>query len=366
MPKQKKAPPGTYWRGDTLWGRITVNGREIRWSLRTDEAEVALSRVKARREREVATAHYGDQRPSWEDAYLAWGEHIAAHAKPSTVKRYDVSLKQLEPFLRNCFLDEIDKGLVGEVIRQRRAVGVTNATIRRDLTALSSVLGYCEEEGWKDDNPALARLRRLKERRDPIVLPEHDHIERVIARAPGLFGPLIRAALLTGCRQDELVTLERRQLDMRRRQVALYKTKTSRPRVIDMLDAHDLFATMPINMRSKHVFWHDDGQQYRNVASRFRVFVLDAQKSAQREGVDFRPFRFHDLRHRFAVDYLKNHHGTLYDLQQHLGHSSVKVTEIYTAYLTPEEARDAKYGSAQNSAHMQRFANGEEAETVGE
>lgn len=363
MPK-RKAPAGTYWRGDTLWGRITVNGREIRWSLRTDEAEVAVSRVKARREREVAAAHYGDQRPSWEDAYLAWGEHIAAHAKPATVKRYDVSLKQIEPFLRNCFLDEIDKALVGDIIRQRRAKGASNATIRRDLTALSSVLGYCEEEGWKDDNPALTRLRRLKERRDPIVLPEHDHIERVVARAPGLFASLIRAALLTGCRQDELVSLERRQLDTKRRQIALYKTKTSRPRVIDMLDAYDVFATLPINMRSRHVFWHGDGQQYRNVASRFRVFVLAAQESAQKEGADFRPFRFHDLRHRFAVDYLKNRQGSLYDLQQHLGHSSVKVTEIYTAYLTPEEARDAKYGPAQNPAQVQRFENAEEAGSV--
>ena len=109
------------------------------------------------------------------------------------------------------YLDEIDKKLVGDIIRQRRAKGVTNATIRRDLVALSSVLGYAEEEGWKDDNPALARMRRLKEKREPIVLPEPEHIARVVGRAPGIFARLIEAALLMGCRQNELVTLSRRQ-----------------------------------------------------------------------------------------------------------------------------------------------------------
>ena len=54
------------------------------------------------------------------------------------------------------------------------------------------------------------------------------------------------------------------------------------------------------------------------------------------------PFRFHDLRHRYAVDYLKAG-GSIYDLQQHLGHSSVKTTEIYLDYLSPAETRAAKF-----------------------
>jgi integrase/recombinase XerD len=344
MSEKRKAPKGCYWRGDTLWGRITVQGREIRFSLRTDDAKVAEGRCKARQDREVAAAHFGDQRFTWEDAVLAWGEHITAQAKPSTVKRYAVSLKQLEPHLLGCYLDEIDKRLVGEIIRHRRAARATNATIRRDLTALSSVLSYCEEEGWRDDNPALSRMRRVKERRDPIVLPEPEHIAAVVARAPGMFARLIEAALATGCRQNEIVTLERRQLDFARRQVSLYRTKTSRPRVIDMLGAYDLLRSGPVNMRSPVVFWHGQGEPYRNVSSRFAALVRAAQKAAQQKGREFRPFRFHDLRHRFAVEYLKGG-GNIYDLQQHLGHSSVKVTEAYLAYLTPEEAMSAKHGT---------------------
>jgi integrase/recombinase XerD len=363
MAAKRKAPKGCYWRGNTLWGRFKVAGVERRLSLRTDEGPVAQQRLKAAREREVASAHYGDARPTWEDAYIGWGNHIAAHAKPSTVKRYATSLKQIEPFLSGCYLDEIDKGLVSEIVRRRRAgsgddPGATNATIRRDLTALSSVLSYAEVEGWKDDNPALARLRKLKERRDPVVLPELADIEAVIARAPGLFASLIRVALLTGCRLDELRRLERNHLDFRRGQIALYRTKNSRPRFIDMGQAREALERLPVFMDSQWVFWHDAGQPYLNISSNFRRLVAAAQKAAQENKGSFRPFRFHDLRHRFAVDALKNG-MSIYDLQRHLGHGSIGVTEGYLDYLTPNEADQAKRSVAQNGEHLSRFEHGE-------
>jgi integrase/recombinase XerD len=64
-----------------------------------------------------------------------------------------------------------------------------------------------------------------------------------------------------------------------------------------------------------------------------------ARKAAQ-AGDGFRGFRFHDLRHLYAVEYLKAGRGSLYDLQQLLGHASVKTTEIYLAFLTPEQKKD--------------------------
>ena len=60
--------------------------------------------------------------------------------------------------------------------------------------------------GWREGNPTLSKRRILRERRDPIALPRHVDIEAVIAVASPLFAALIRAAWLTGCRQDELVT----------------------------------------------------------------------------------------------------------------------------------------------------------------
>jgi len=60
-------------------------------------------------------------------------------------------------------------------------------------------------------------------------------------------------------------------------------------------------------------------------------------------------FRFHGLRHLFAVTYLQRG-GDIYDLQRILGHASIKTTELYLDYLTPEERRTAMTGSAQTTA----------------
>jgi integrase/recombinase XerD len=69
--------------------------------------------------------------------------------------------------------------------------------------------------------------------------------------------------------------------------------------------------------------------------------MKSAQKSAQQsgqKGPDFRRFTFHHLRHTHAVDWLKAGRS-VYDLQKRLGHTSIKTTEIYLDYLTPEEQR---------------------------
>jgi integrase/recombinase XerD len=68
-----------------------------------------------------------------------------------------------------------------------------------------------------------------------------------------------------------------------------------------------------------------------------------AHKRAQAKQ-PFCRFRFHDLRHLFAVDTLRNRRASLYELQQILGHTSVKTTEIYLDHLTPEEKQAAMHG----------------------
>ena len=139
-----------------------------------------------------------------------------------TLTRYLSSLAVLQPILEGMYLDEIDKKLIGAIVESRRdtpyvpkgkkhPIRVKIATIKRDLTALSSVFDFCVDEEWMETNPAMEWLKpghrkksRLQERRDPIELPEAAHIQMVIDNAPGLFADMIRAAVKTGARLDEL------------------------------------------------------------------------------------------------------------------------------------------------------------------
>lgn len=369
---KRKTPKGCFWREGVYYGRIQTGGQDIKWSLRTDDPVIAASRRKAERARVVASQRYGDQRRTFAEAMEAWGKFIVNEISAKTMARYASSLATLEPHLEGLYLDEIDKKTIGEIVAARRdtpyvpkgkkrPIRVKIATINRDLTAVSSVLDYCVDEEWIESNavrlwlnPGRRRKSRLKERRDPIVLPEMAHIQMVIDRAPGLFREMVHAALRTGARLDELAKGQRPHLDKARKQLTVIG-KRNKLRVLDLEhDGEDfgqaLFSALPIALETKALFWHRTGgvaQPFRQVSSNFRRIVQSvakqAQKQAQKQDQSFRPFRFHDLRHVHAVLWLKSGRS-IYVLQKRLGHTSIKTTEMYLAYLTPEEARNVMFG----------------------
>lgn len=370
MSKRPKAPRYCYWVGDVLWGRQTIGGQKRRWSLRTNDPEIAASRVKADRERALTAATYGDARVTWGEAVKEWGDNYIHDRgiSDSTASRYAVSLVQVNPWLKDRYVDEVDASVISEIVNGRRKQGVTTATIRRDLGAVGSVLTSCQVDGQRSDNPALDRLRLLKERRDPIVLPNPAHVRMVVDRCPGLLAAMAQAAWATGCRQDELVKAQRQHLDHDRQELTVIG-KGNKLRVIglDYGGGYELLRALPAHVGSKWLFWHGAGEPYRNVSSRFSFLVRDVFAAAydathgatpatrpplvellEAEGepswrdIGFRTFRFHDLRHLHAVEWLRSGRS-IYDLQGRLGHESITTTEMYLAYLTPEQARAVKF-----------------------
>jgi integrase/recombinase XerD len=240
-----------------------------------------------------------------------------------------VSLAQLQPYLQGKFLDQIEDRLLIDIQDGRQ---VSNATLKRDLGALSSVLNFSIDRGWRKDNPVLPRLRRIKERRDPIVLPELEDVERLITRAPGLLSKMIQAARVTGARQDELASALRSQLDLPNRRLTLIG-KGNKRRVIDLtaFDGYKVFEDLPLG---KYLFWHHDGERYKTTASRVGFLHRQLTKRCP----EYKRFPFHNLRHLHAVEWLQSGRS-IYDLQQRLGHTSLKTTEGYLEFLTPEEKR---------------------------
>ncbi len=340
--KHPKAPAGCFWRGDTIHGRTRIKGRLVTWSLHTDNPKIAAERRKAGKDRVVADVRHGDAKRDFVEVMEQWVPWLGKQVGPRTAARYACSLDQMQPWLDGKTLADVDARVVADIVRGRAAAGVSNATIKRDLVALSSVLNYAIDQGWADDNPVLPRMRRIKERRDPIVLPHRVHVDLVIARCPGMIADLVRAAIATGARQDELLKARRDQIDHDRRQLTLIgKGNKLRVIALDPYGAYELLRGLPTFARSPLLFWHSDGEDYKNFASQFAAIVERTATWARETGVDFRRFRFHDLRHLHAVTWLKDG-GSIYDLQNRLGHTSIKTTEMYVHYLTPDENRIAK------------------------
>lgn len=357
-------PKGLYTRNGIYWARFKVRGIEYRESLRTRSLAVAERRLKAAREAVEDRAFFGAHEPvSWPAAVVAWDAWIKRQGKrPATIKRYLVSLTQLRPWLDDKEVQRIDHALVREIVRDRAKRGATNATIRRDLTAMSSVLDAAIDEGWIEENPAHSfDRRRLKEHRDPIVLPDEASIAAVLALG-SRFVDMAEFARETGMREEEIASLRHGQVDRDRMAVSLTFTKNGRAREVPLSErALAIIDRQPQFLKSPYVFWRGAGERFNNVAAQFYATVARAARNAAQDGREFRRFRFHDLRHLFAVEYLREGRGSLYELQQVLGHASVKTTELYLDHLTPAEKQAAVHGVAQNGARDQRSAKGESA-----
>lgn len=349
---------GLYTRNGIYWARFKVQGVEYRESLRTRSVAVAERRLKAAREAVEDRAFYGaGEAVSWPQAVLTWMDWIKRqHKRPATVKRYAVSLTQLKEWLDDKEVQRIDHDLVRQIVRDRAKRGATNATIRRDLSALSSVLDAAIDEGWIAENPAHSfDRRRLREKRDPIVLPDNGSIAAVLALG-SRFVDMAAVARLTGMREEEIASLRHDQVDAARMAISLTITKGRRAREVPICKrALAILQSQPRFLKSPYVFWRGQGERFKNVGSQFFATVGRVARKAAQQGAEFRRFRFHDLRHLFAVEYLRDRRGSIYELQQILGHASIKTTEEYLQYLTPEEKQAAIHGVAQNAAQDERF-----------
>jgi integrase/recombinase XerD len=332
-----------YPRGKIWWLRTTVDGTEYRESLRCSDVKVARKRRDKRLAEIKDAVHFGEVKHTWEEAVTSWATHVVGQVGQSTAKRYAVSLKQVLAYLSGTDIALIDGKTIQNLITQRRAVDkATPATVRRDLTAVSRVLEYAEALGWREGNPTLSKRKLLRERRDPIVLPTASDMDLIVAQSSPRFGGLICAALLTGCRQDELCNLTWKQFNAKTGTLEVIG-KGNKRRTIQLSEAATahLDGTVRV-LGSELIFCTPQGTKWASPASYF-VKIRDRVAKANKE---FRPFRFHDLRHLFAVEALRGGMG-LFKLSKHLGHTDVGVTQrVYLAFLTPEEAEAAKAKAA--------------------
>jgi integrase/recombinase XerD len=333
--------PNLYRRGETWWARFKVAGNEYRRSLRTSVRKEAERRLKALKEDVEREALFGIAAPqTWQAAVLGWNAHAIADLSPKTVTRYLVSPAQCRSTLDGLNLHQIDVPKLRELVKSRRIAGATTATIRRDLTAISSVLDYAIGEDWIQENPTLTiRHKRMREKRLPICLPLEEEITLIKAAAPERFADAMDFAREGGMREDEIFGLKRQQLGT---DTITIRGKRGKLRVIPYTRRMRKIAErQPAYIGSPYVFWHGAGERWKSPSSRFGDI---RRRVARKAAHGFQGFRFHDLRHLYAVEYLKAGKGSLYDLQQLLGHESVKTTEIYLAFLTPEQKKAAMHG----------------------
>jgi integrase len=334
MPK----PDNLYQRGSVWYARVQVSGSDRRVSLKTADRKEAERRLKLFLAEN--SPYHGTIRRSFDDVVDQFLAEARSRLKPSTVERYETSALQLADKFTGRFWDTITRKSVVEYIDERKATGTKIPTIRRDLTVLSQAAEWAIEHEISAINPVREIGKRQLRYKQPVFIrPDERSIEATILACYGNVKPLARFLLATGMRRDEAKTLEWEQVSNVRRVATLTKTKNGNARAVALSDA--AVAILDGQAKGRWVFPNQYGNPYTNPSTYWRDARDRAQMSAQSEGWKYVPFRLHDLRHLYAIEYLAAG-GSLYRLQRQLGHGTIGQTEAYLAYLSPEEAARAK------------------------
>lgn len=186
-----------------------------------------------------------------------------------------------------------------------------------------------------DSNP-MRRVRMLKERpsRERFITPDEE--KRLFAQLTGRrdhIRSVVTIALNTGMRRGEILGLQWEHVNFLARTIFIAKSKTGRTRLIPMND---------VVFKELMALKQDAGPK-EFVFSNARTGVnIDSIKTGWRnacEAAGLVNLRFHDTRHTFATR-LRANGVHEWDIRDLLGHTSVKMTSVYT-HQTPINLRQA-------------------------
>jgi integrase len=190
---------------------------------------------------------------------------------------------------------------------------------------------------WKliPENPCKGvQFARIPEQA-PVFMSPGDFEKLIKTISEPWFRELVVFAVVTGLRRGEISNLQWGNVDLERRIIQVqsdvrFKTKQGRRRTVPLNStALEILKSREESRGLGYVFTFN-GQRVSCdwITHLFKRYVRKACLTDSR-------IHFHSVRHSFA-SWLVQSGATLYEVQRLLGHSSSKVTEIYS-HLQPEQ-----------------------------
>jgi len=212
-----------------------------------------------------------------------------------------------------------------------------NGTIRKDASVnrAMSCLRHIFSKGVEWDTVEKSPFDKgkslmLKENNQRFRFLTEEEIPSLLDACPGYLHNIIECAINTGMRKGEILSLKWDQI--RNGFIYLHETKPKKARQIPVNDALEVMfkrIRKEQHLTSKHIFLYN-GKPVKEVRRAFKTSLKKA---------NIQDFKFHDLRHTFA-SHLIMKGGSLKDLQELLGHSTMTMTLRY-AHLTQEHKKKA-------------------------
>lgn len=295
-------------------------------------------------------AALGREPMSFELAASRYWQEVGQHHRgaDNTLWSLDWLTKHIGPKTR---LQSITDAVVARIVQMRRSDDIAPATVNRSVTEpLRKVLRRAEKV-WKEPVADIAwREHMLKEPRERVRELRADEEQRLFAELRPDYHPIVRFALLTGCRISECLSLRWSDVDWGGRLVWINGKGGKR-------------AAIPLSPSVRALLWPLQGHHPEAVftyeTARGGVEVRKGERRPiTREGLKtmwrrrkaeagIADYRFHDNRHTTATRLLRAT-GNLKTVARLLRHENIQTTMRY-AHVTDNDLMAGMEAAATSS-----------------
>lgn len=291
--------------------------------------------------------------------YAEVGQH---HVNSGTTL---VNLGWLETQLgRHRMLSAITDADVAKAVAKRRGEGLKPASVNRTVTeVLRKVMTRARKTWGVEVRQIDWRAHMLKEPEERVREMAEGEEAKLFSTLRPDYVPIVRFALLSGCRMQECLDLTWRSVDMNNRQMRI-KGKGSKTRTVPI--SGNLLALLMAERAVSDRIPQPDEAVFTYVVKRADHAPRGSRLPIEREGlkVTFRravakagivDLHFHDLRHTCATRLLRKT-GNLRLVKDLLGHEDMKTTLKY-AHVTTDDLLNAMNATENAAAAIDIGAN---------
>jgi integrase len=271
--------------------------------------------------------------PLFEDMAQEYLRYYAANRRPRSVRRHEMACRALRPLFAGKRLADITPFNVERYKQERKRAGVSEVTINRELAFLKNLFTKAMEWGKVAENP-VKKVRLYREDNARTRFLTDDEEANLIASCGPQLKLLVVAAINTGFRASELLSLTWQDIDFRRGVVSVRAgyVKNGEARSVPMND------TLTMVLKSARVNCAEGEQVFRNQRGQpYRSYRTAFERAVHQAGI--RDFTFHDLRHTFASR-LVMAGVDLATVKELMGHKHITMTLRY-AHLSSDHKRAA-------------------------
>ena len=320
--------------GKTYYADYTdANGVRRRVSLQTTNLKTAqlkygeiLHRRNAIKEKVVVNI-------SWDTFKDKLYKFMSVERAPNTTRRTRIAIEHLEAIRKPKVLSDVTPALIQQVKERMIDMDLGKHNINRLVQCLKAMMRHAEK--WelipKQEWSGISKLKTPKGR---VVFHSVEEIQKILAACPS---DAWRLAVLLGCeaglRRGEIAHLRWQDIDFENNQMYIAPDKTENFRYVPISKGLQR-ALKKAQKCAKNEFVVTVGHEScRDSKDFLTAYYAQIAKKARI------PSFMHKLRHTFA-SHLVQKGVDLYRVSKLLGHSSIKMTEIY-AHLAPVNLQEA-------------------------